>query len=550
MLYFKRLFVLVLWAFGFTQVLGQRDNAEKTYWIYLSDKQNSTFDISRPNAFLSDRSIKRRERLHIPITTSDLPVSEMYVSQLQSLGAVIITKSRWLNAVSCNIPDNNMMTAIAGLPFVSSIEPVKKLRAPLEKVNPVPADLRMADLSYYGLAGNQFEMLHGPYLHDKGYKGEGMVIAVLDAGFTGVDTGLAFTSVWDKEQILGVWNFADDNDSVFISSYHGTWVLSIMAGDIPGVYVGAAPEAQYYLFRTEVADSEYIAEEHFWLAAAEQADFLGADIINSSLSYTTFDVSENDHTYADLDGNTTVITKAADMAAGKGILVCSSAGNYAQDSWKYIGAPADGDSVFTIGSVDGDRQYSFFSSVGPTADGRIKPDIAVQGGNASVLSPEGLVYIGSGTSFSSPLSAGASAILWQAHPEKTNMEIMQALKQSASQSKNPDNLLGWGIPDLMLADLFLSGFEGELSDELFTVFPNPAKSDFYVLVYEKLSNDARIEIFDINGKQILDFTPEFSDAQINLVTIQGLPEYSASGIYILRVSTQSRTETREISILH
>ncbi|MFN3940062.1 MAG: hypothetical protein ACK4IY_05710, partial [Chitinophagales bacterium] len=294
-------------------VNAQPSSLEDTYWVYLTDKQFSEYNLNAPQEFLSAKAIERKVRLGIKINQTDLPVSGYYVEILKSLGVEIITQSRWLNAVSISVKKPEVLQQMEQLPFVASIQPVRKYKAFKEdRVSP-PGDFRLhlnTDLSNYGLAGNQFGMIEGPYLHDKGYTGEGMTIAVFDAGFTGVDTGAGFHSVWNKGQIAGMWNFADNNDSVFLSSYHGTWVLSIMAGDIPGTYVGAAPDAEYYLFRTEVADSEYIAEEHFWLAAAEQADFLGVDIINSSLSYTTFDVSENDHTYADLDGNTTLITQA------------------------------------------------------------------------------------------------------------------------------------------------------------------------------------------------------------------------------------------------
>lgn len=551
-MYNCRLFLITIFLSLFAfKCVAQTSFSQNTYWVYLTDKQFSKYTIEIPQDFLSSKAIDRRLRNNIAINQTDLPVSSFYVSQIEALGANIITKSRWLNALSITVSNPEILDQIKELPFVKSVQVVKKYKSIKEDILMHHDDLRFeykTDLSNYGLAGNQFGMIEGPYLHDKGFTGEGMVIAVFDAGFTGVDTGIGFSSVWSKDQILGVWNFADNNDSVFISSYHGTWVLSIMAGDIPGTYIGAAPDAEYYLFRTEVSDSEYIAEEHFWLAAAEQADFLGVDIINSSLSYTTFDVSENDHTYADLDGNTTIITKAADMAASKGILVCSSAGNYAQDSWKYIGAPADGDSVFSIGAVDGERLYAPFSSVGPTSDGRIKPDISVQGMNSTVLSPEGIVYVGSGTSFSSPLAAGASAILWQANPDKSNMEIIQAMKKSASQFQHPDNKLGWGIPNLIIADMYLKGFAGQQDAELFTAFANPSGGNLYLVIYAPVENNARVELYDLSGKLVMEYKPEFSDAGINPLIISGLPEYVAGGMYLLTVKTGDRVETKRIAL--
>lgn len=548
MFYFRKVFTLLytLCSAGF--VFGQSPIADQTYWVYLTDKQYSAYSLERPDTFLSERTLERRRRLHIPVSYSDLPVSAVYIKQVEAAGARVITTSRWLNALSIQVEDTSILKDIAALDCVLGIENVKTLKREPEQPVVPSVNLRTADEGYYGLANNQFSMLGGPYMHTEGFTGEDMVIAVLDAGFIGVDTGVGFTSVWDKGQVLGYWNFPDNNDSVFISSYHGTYVFSIMAADMPGIYVGAAPDAKYYLFRTEIADSELVAEEHFWLAAAEQADFLGADIINSSLSYTEFDNPGENHTYADLDGNTTVITRAADIAASKGIIVCTAAGNYANDPWHCIGAPADGDSVFTIGSVDGDRRYSLFSSVGPTADGRIKPDIATQGGNAAVLNPDGYPAIGSGTSYASPLAAGATAILWQAFPGKSNMEIMSALKQSASLALTPDNRMGWGIPNLFLARLILQGFQPQNSGILFSVFPNPVKSELKIVVYDTLTADARIEIFEVGGRKVFSMQPGYSDAQINTVRIPDLPLLLADGVYIMRIATNKRSETAALII--
>jgi subtilisin family serine protease len=367
-----------------------------------------------------------------------------------------------------------------------------------------------------------------------GYTGEGLAIAVLDGGFRGVDTGVGFQSFWDKEQILATFNFADNVEDVFLSSLHGTYVLSIMGADMPGKYIGASPEASFYLLRTEVVDSERVAEEDFWLAAAEFADFVGADIINSSLGYTTYDVESENHTYADMDGNTTVVTRAADMAASKGILVCNSAGNSGNDSWRYIGAPADGDSVFTIGAVDSERIPADFSSEGPTADGRVKPNISVMGDYSSVLHPDGVVYVGSGTSFSSPLAAGAAACLWQAFPEKTNWEIMEALQKSASRANNPDYKVGYGIPNMVVAYHLLKGTDfDELTEGMLSVFPNPVRDASTLVLSSTIGNGMVYRVTDMSGRIVEESVLSPSESPLNLINLN--TETWTDGAYIISI---------------
>ncbi len=310
----------------------------------------------------------------------------------------------------------------------------------------------------YGQAFNQINMLNGIPLHDLGLDGAGMTIAVLDAGFLNADVIEAFDSLWLNNQIIGYKDFVSPlAPDIFDSHYHGTMVLSTMGANLPTEMVGTAPKADYWLLRSEDGATEYLIEELNWASAAEFADSLGADIINSSLGYTTYDDPAQDHTYEDMDGNTTPITIAADLAASKGILVVNSAGNSGSSSWHYIGAPADGDSVFTIGAVNSSGNYASFSSTGPTYDDRIKPNVVAQGQGSTVISAySGNVTSGNGTSFSSPITAGMVACLWQAHPNKKNTEIMEAIQQSASQALNPDSLLGYGIPDYFAAHSTLS----------------------------------------------------------------------------------------------
>lgn len=540
----NRYFTFILSLF-LSSGLYSQTNAKK-YWVYFTDKDHSKFSVEDPASFLSQKALERRNKYGIAVNSQDLPVNENYIQQVQAAGAGIVVTSRWLNAVSAEIYTDDQLAAISQLSCVRQITPVGRYVYRDDDVN-TPIALRTTGAVIdYGYADNQLEMISVDFLHNNGFRGKNMTIAVLDGGFMGVDTGTAYQTLWNKDQILGVHNFPDNNDSVFFSSLHGTWVLGIMAADLPGIYVGAAPDADYYLFRTEVVDSERVAEEDFWAAGAELADAVGADVINSSLGYTTFDQPSEDHTYADMDGNTTVCTIAADIAASKGILVCNSAGNEGDNAWHYIGAPADGDSVFSIGAVDDKRVYASFSSQGPTYDGRIKPNIAVQGSNFPILNPNGSISFGGGTSFASPLAAGATTCLWQAFPDRSNMEIIQAVQRSASQYNNPDNILGYGIPDYEFAYRILSGLPAEETENYFYVVTGPDNDAIYVELTSAVSTDANIRIFNVSGSEMQRYTLLPDDGFLNSYIKIDFPQHLAEGIYFITLSTETFTQTEKI----
>ncbi|PCH67519.1 MAG: hypothetical protein COC01_05530, partial [Bacteroidetes bacterium] len=352
----------------------------KKYWVHLTDKNSSSYSIHTPRQFLSPRAIARRSNQNIPIKVNDLPVSMLYIDSIKSSGVQIINRSKWFNAITIYVQDSSTLLNILNLCFVKKIAPVGfSKRDPenylLEKTGKTHnfTDIKDED---YGLAFNQIEMLNGHMLHQAGYTGKGKLIAVLDAGFKNVDTIRAFDSVMTNNQIIATYNFVTGNDSVYNSKFsHGTSVLSTMASNWPGEIIGTAPQADYLLLISEDGESESIIEEDNWVAGAEFADSMGADILTTSLGYTVFNDASQNHTYSDMDGNTTRISVGSDIAASKGMLVVSAAGNKGGSSWNYIVAPADGDSVLSIGAVDVDRNYAAFSSVGPTFDGRIKPNV-------------------------------------------------------------------------------------------------------------------------------------------------------------------------------
>ncbi|RLD76420.1 MAG: hypothetical protein DRJ10_13610, partial [Bacteroidetes bacterium] len=373
------------------------------YLINLADKDNTPYSLDNPEAFLSEKAIQRRQKYKIPFTENDLPVNPTYIDSLKNLGLKIVNVSKWFNSLTVYSKDSFLLDTLNKISFVKSVglnkestikdKETNKLNVPIRAEKSTSYD--SSDYSFYGNSFRQIEMLNGNLLHNEGYKGEGMFIAVLDAGFFRVNELPAFDSIRINNQIVGVFDFVDRDTIVYDASSHGMQVLSTMAGNIPGQLVGTAPKANYLLLRTEQTASEYIIEEHNWVVAAEYADSLGVDMINTSLGYNDFDDNSQDHTYADMDGNTAMISIGADIAASKGILVVTSAGNDGASAWKYINAPADADSVLCIGAVTPEEDIAYFSSRGPTSDQRIKPDVCAMGMPSVVSGNNGNVSISS-----------------------------------------------------------------------------------------------------------------------------------------------------------
>ncbi|MEP7127431.1 MAG: S8 family serine peptidase [Chitinophagales bacterium] len=533
-------------------LLRQQDLFSQTstyhrYIVEFKDKQDSPFSISDPAAFLSHRAIDRRNRYDIPITENDLPVNPAYVQQVIDIGVKLLNKSKWLNSISIETDDSILLAAVMALPFVKSSYPIA-VRSSNSKRNLKSAtessDLKLSsdNVLDYGKAVNQIEMLHGNKLHQQGYKGEGIIIAVLDIGFNNAFNLSVFDSLFQEGRVLGQWNFVDQNDSVYYSGTHGTSVLSTISANSPGSMVGTAPGASIYLFVTEDGASEYPIEEHNWAAAAERADSVGADMITSSLGYFEFQDASFNYTYAQMDGNTTMVTRAADYAAAKGMIVCNSAGNEGNHPWYYIIAPADADSILTVGAVDSVGLHTSFSSHGPSSDGDIKPNVVAQGIRATVVEPySGTILTSNGTSFSNPIIAGMTACLWQAHPDKNNMEIIHAIEKSASLYYDPNDSMGYGIPNYEVADLILSD---KAPDELALsgplIYPNPFNDIFGMLYYTAREQNLEIEVFNIYGEKIQSFETEFL-AGYNYLPVTVL-QNASNGLYFLRLNFDDHRE--------
>ncbi|MES2513519.1 MAG: S8 family serine peptidase [Bacteroidota bacterium] len=480
------------------------------YWVKFTDKNGSPYSVSNPTSYLSLRSITRRTNQNIAIDLTDIPVNQTYINQVNATGAQVFQRSKWMNAAIVIVNSSSQLSAINSLTCVSGSAPVgkyikTKTSEELTDQSDASAVKKQTNVTAfnYGPSFTQANQIGADCLHQLGYRGQGMVIAVIDAGFENVNTNPVFDSLRNEGRLLGTRDYVQGNTSVNEDYLHGANCLSLMAGNTPGQLIGTAPKASYWLLRSEDAATERIIEENNWVVAAEFADSVGADITTTSLGYTTFDISSQNHVYADLDGRTAVASIAATMASRKGMFVLNAAGNEGGGSWNYVGVPADADSICTVGAVDGSGIHAGFSSVGPTADGRIKPDLSSMGQGVYVCNSNGFFSSGNGTSYATPILAGAVACLWQANHAKTNMQLLQILKATSSKSTNPDNLYGWGIPSMCAAFNFMNATDvhvNEMSKQTnFDVFPNPAKNAVNFKLNVKTES---IILTDVLGKVI------------------------------------------------
>lgn len=530
-----KIIILFLWILS-APVVAQ-DTIIYKFRVSFTDKNETPFETGKPEQFLSERAIERRARYDIPVVESDLPVNPAYTDSIRKLGAHLLYTSKWFNAAVVETIDSSLIELLNQQSFIhhpellyrgsDSTYPVLKAFRKSEEMNP----------SDYGPADQQILIHHGEELHDQGYKGQGMVIAVLDGGFKNVDSLPAFERMRLNGQILGTKDFVRPGNDVYREHDHGMKVLSIIGGYIPGELGGTAPYASYWLLRSEDVSSEYRIEEANWIAAAEFADSVGADVINSSLGYSQFDDYLQNYTYEDMDGNTTLVTRGADMAASKGILVVNSAGNSGNKLWKYITAPADGDSVLALGAVSADGQYAVFSSQGPTFDGRIKPNVVAIGSGTYIQKIDSTVGPGSGTSFSSPVMAGLATCLWQRFRELSNFEIIQVLEQSSSRYPWPDNYIGYGIPNLGVAINIITGKADNLSAGNLLIYPNPAADHLFINLPPDAGPIREWEIIDIAGRRI-----KSSGGYISLTDTGcyiGSLEDMNPGIYVIRITAEN-----------
>jgi hypothetical protein len=510
------------------------------YWVQFTDKDQTPYSIDAPEAFLSARSIARRQAQGVAIDELDLPVDPAYIEAVLALGDVqLVNRSKWFNAITIRTTDPLVLEAITELPFVNTLRDAIRHQGtdivPDKFGATAPVGPRGGSPEDYGGSFRQIEMLNGHLLHAMEAKGQGMLIGVLDSGFDNVDSIAAFDALRSRDGIVAVRDMVEHDGDVFMDHWHGRSVLGCMAGSIPGSLLGTAPEADYVLVRTETVEFEHVVEEDNWVAGAEFCDSLGCDVLNTSLGYTRFDDGLNDHAYTDLDGQTSRISIAAGIASRKGMIPVSSAGNSGSSEWYYISAPADAIDILTVGAVGDQEQSAPFSSRGPSADGRVKPDVSTMGWGVTGINAAGTgVDLLNGTSFSSPILAGLVACLWQLHPDRSAQQIMDAVRRSASHWSDPNDSLGYGIPDFLQAHDRLLATVGVAEPVVGVVpllYPQPFQDQLTVVSPKGWTGTTGFRLMDAAGRVV--WSTSVAMPPNGSVRLQFATNSPAPGSYVL-----------------
>ncbi len=532
------------------------------FFVQLKDKNNTPYTLDNPAAYLSSKSIQRRSQQQIAIDSTDLPVNTSYINQIINQGVSFHSSSKWMNGITVITNDSSLMGLIRPLSFVKRVEYTGKILT----AQPAPAlrtkrmdpedeqefehDVEPVYELEYGYAAAQLNQLNGKALHDVGYTGKDILIGVLDAGFRNVDTNPAFDSLRIQNRLSGFKSIIDPSVNVYQEDTHGANVLSIMAGNLPGQFVGAAPHASFWLIQTEYVPTEYMFEVDFWVRGLEFADSLGVDIVNSSLGYTQFDDTSMNFTYADMNGQVSRASRAAYLASRKGIIVCTSAGNDGNKTWKYISSPADADGILTVGAVNSSGTIAAFSSFGPTADSRIKPEVCATGWGTTLVDLNGnLVFNGNGTSYSSPIIAGLAACYLQYCKEQLPQSysvdlIRQHIINSTDRFSSPDNQYGYGIPDFQQV-LYQTATNNrfELQAEFPVKLKYLAETGEISIIKQPTSENQELllQIFTPTGKII---HQQLLADMVDAVNIRHLP----AGFYLARISYQGYSQVSKILI--
>ena len=522
--------------------------------IQFTDKNNSPYSLNDPSQYLSAKAIARRAKYNIATDSTDLPVNPAYIQQVLAAGNVTyLSQSKWLNQILIYCTDDATINAINQLPFVIRSQAIGMLMPQQQPhAYKIKEEIKSLDISSfanvstgdtldYGTSFNQVDIHDGEFLHNKGFTGDGISIAVLDAGFYHYKELSAFDSMRLQNHMLGEKDFVDYDNSVDEDDEHGMHCLSTIAANIPGTMVGTAPHASFWLLRSEKASSEYPVEEQNWVAAAEFADSAGADMISSSLGYYYFDDASFNHSYADIYANTTTVSKGAAIAVRKGMIVTNSAGNEGNGEWKYILFPADADSVCSVGAVDNNGQIASFSSYG--YPGKIKPNIVSVGAGTVIFGTNNIPASGSGTSYSNPNINGLIACLWQAFPAYSNMTILDAVYQSADRYNNPDDRYGYGIPNMKNAYLILKKKQNtELyGDEWLFADPNPFTDKINIKLVAQQDGNAQILLLDADGNIVKSISVIAEEQQVYDTAFTDLADLPA-GNYTVKC-TQATVKT-------
>lgn len=519
--------------------------AQEDAWVYFNDKPDASYYLANPLQMLTQRALDRRTSQGISLDNTDVPIAQTYINQVAaSTGITVMAKSKWLNALHIRGTQANIQL-LTNLSFVSHIQ---FANASLNSRNSNNAnkskELKSVNKQLealvnfnYGGSANQIQMLNGHLLHQQNFTGQGKIVAIMDAGFPGVNTAAPFQRLRDNNLILGGYNFPDRNTSIYTRNSHGTSVLSCMAGYVDNQLVGTAPDAQYYLFITEDVNSENPVEESYWVEAAEMADSLGVDVINTSLGYFEYDNPNYSYSYSDMNGIKTFAARGADKAFSKGMICVTSAGNSGNSANPHIATPADAITTLTVGAVDASENYVSFSSIGPSFDGRVKPDVCAKGGGATVCTSSGTITTANGTSFSSPILAGMVTTFWSAVPNMTNTQIVQFVKQSADLYNNPTIYKGYGVPDFQLA-LTNALSTNHYENDLVLLYPNPVQ-DRLTIIIPNSETPSQFVLFNNIGQQVVSFSISDTNSTISLDNL-------ASGLYFYQLKTKNKTSQGKV----
>ncbi|MDN3667495.1 S8 family peptidase [Algibacter miyuki] len=546
--------VLPLYLMAFSFSISAQEAETEEAWLYLSDKANVTTYLANPISMLTQKAIDRKNRHNVVIDERDVPINEKYISALKNAtGITVMAKSKWSNAVhvrgkKCDIDallNSQESLLTPQKEFIDKVvfaDRSKNITFKGENKKQTSKFETVVTTYDYGNAANQIEMFNGDKLHQEGYTGSGVTIAIMDGGFPNVNTMKGFEKLRNDGHIIDDYDFVNRDNDVYTNTFtdHGTHVLSAMAGyfndDVAKkYYVGTAPDASYYLYITEDSNDENPVEESYWVEAVERADSLGVDIINTSLGYDDFDPgSKYDYNESAMDGKTAFITQGANIAFEKGLLLVTAAGN----AWgASIGAPADAPNTLTIGAVDYKGDYAMFSSAGTGYQSTIKPDVVAQGANVYVIKDNDAIGTTSGTSFSSPILAGGVACLWQVFPDLTNLELMDYIRESSSQYETPDFMMGHGIPDfeMVFNKIYPLATDNVSNISEIQVYPNPIENQFQVQLPAQIDG-ATLSLFNILGKRISTYVISNKSNPIDTTTL-------IKGVYILKVETPKEINT-------
>ena len=533
----QKLVVFILLTFSPLWLKAQQINR---YVVYFKDKENNTYSLSHPEAFLSARALERRSKQGIALTIDDLPVSNSYIQVVENAGGNYFYSSRWFNAILIEA-DTSALKGIRALPKVEKVVYV----APGSKLSAARSNERKKKSLRFNAQlsppeSRQNILLGVPELQARGYSGEGKVITVLDGGFKAVDELPYFSHFFEQGKLLGQHDFTTSSNDVFRYSTHGTKSLSTIAAIDSATFIGTAPLAYFLLAVTEDVSSEYLVEEYNWLLGAEWADSAGTDVITASLGYNTFDDPSMNYSYSDLDGKTTVSARAAAMASERGIVVVVSAGNSGSSAWKYIVTPADAEGIISVGAIQESEQIASFSSRGPSADGRIKPEVVAVGFKTTVADQNGGFTVGNGTSYAAPQIAGFAASVWQAFPDLSSKEIRELILNSGDKASMPDTIYGWGRPYFPLMATSLKGYGQSLLSSSVKVYPNPVlEGHVYLEFKEPPTGNVFVSLYTPSGQHIINklkVQAVYPGEKTFVLDLQQIPK----GFYIMEIESEGK----------